>query len=79
LREALDAGIVACASLDVAVPEPLPAGHWLYTHPKVRLSAHTSWAGPGALDGLLEPFLENLRRYLDDAPLEYRVDVAQRY
>jgi len=79
LREALDAGIVACASLDVAVPEPLPAGHWLYTHPKVRLSAHTSWAGPGALDGLLEPFLENLRRYLDDAPLDYRVNVAHRY
>jgi phosphoglycerate dehydrogenase-like enzyme len=79
LRLALADGTVACASLDVAVPEPLPAGHWLYEHPKVRLSAHTSWAGPGALDGLLEPFLENLRRYLDDAPLEYRVDVAQRY
>lgn len=79
LREALDAGIVACASLDVAVPEPLPAGHWLYTHPSVRLSAHTSWTGPGALDGLLEPFLQNLGHYLSDTPLEYEVDVAQRY
>lgn len=79
LREALDAGSVALASLDVVEPEPLPKGHWLYTHPKVRLSAHTSWSGPGALDDLLEPFLENLRRYLDGEPLAYRVDVELGY
>jgi len=79
LREALDDGRVGLASLDVTVPEPLPAGHWLYTHPKVRLSAHTSWSAPGALDRLLDPFLENLRRYLDGEPLLHRVDVEQGY
>ncbi len=79
LREALDEGRVSLASLDVVVPEPLPAGHWLYTHPKVRLSAHTSWSAPGALDLLLDPFLENLRRYLDGEPLAHRVDVEQGY
>jgi len=42
LRAALDAGRVALASLDVCDPEPLPAGHWLYDHPRVRLSAHVS-------------------------------------
>ncbi len=79
LRAALDADHVACASLDVCEPEPLPAGHWLYSHPRVRLSPHTSWSDPGALQGLLDPFLDNLRRYLDDAPLEHVVDVALRY
>jgi len=79
LREALDDGRVGLASLDVAVPEPLPAGHWLYLHPRVRLSAHTSWSGPGALDRLLDPFLENLRHYLDGEALEYGVDVERGY
>ncbi len=79
LREALDEGRVARASLDVVEPEPLPAGHWLYTHPRVRLSPHTSWSGPGALDRLLDPFLSNLRRYLADEPLQGQVDVELGY
>ena len=79
LRDALDDGRVGLASLDVCVPEPLPAGHWLYRHPRVRLSAHTSWSAPGALEALLEPFLANLRRYLDGEPLAGRVDVELGY
>jgi phosphoglycerate dehydrogenase-like enzyme len=69
LREALDDGRVARASLDVADPEPPPAGHWLYAHPRVRLSPHISWNMPGALDILLEPFLENLARWRAGKPL----------
>lgn len=79
LRAALDEGRVALASLDVCVPEPLPAGHWLYRHPRVRLSAHTSWSAPGATGVLLDPFLANLRRYLAGEPLEGVVDVALGY
>jgi len=79
LREALDRGRIALASLDVAHPEPLPAGHWLYSHPRVRMSPHVSWSGPGALDRLLDPFLENLRRYLADEPLQGLVDVDLGY
>jgi phosphoglycerate dehydrogenase-like enzyme len=79
LRAALDDGQVALASLDVCVPEPLPAGHWLYGHPRVRLSAHTSWSAPGAMDELLEPFLANLRRYLDGEPLDGLVDLELGY
>lgn len=74
LRKALDAGQVALASLDCVDPEPLPAGHWLYTHPRVRLSAHISWSAPGAFDALIEPFVENLRRYRAGEPLLGRVD-----
>jgi phosphoglycerate dehydrogenase-like enzyme len=79
LRRALDDGRVALASLDVADPEPLPVGHWLYCHPRVRLSPHVSWSMPGALDLLIEPFIENLGHYMEGEPLEHRVDVGSGY
>jgi len=74
LREALDAGVVARASLDVADPEPLPAGHWLFQHPQVFLTPHVSWSMPGSLEWILATFEENLRRYLAGEPLAGVVD-----
>ena len=44
LLAALESGKVARASLDTVDPEPLPAGHWIYDHPKVFLTPHSSWA-----------------------------------
>ena len=79
LRAALDEGQVSLASLDTVSPEPLPAGHWLFTHPRVRLSPHCSWSSPGALDRLLDPFLANLARFLEGSPLEEMVDVELGY
>lgn len=79
LREALDGDRLALASLDVCEPEPPPEGHWLYGHPKVRLSPHISWSGPRALEWLLEPFLDNLARFLAGEPLRDRVDLERRY
>ena len=79
LRAALDDGRVARASLDAVDPEPLPAGHWLYTHPKVRLSPHESWHTPGAADILLDAFVDNLRRYRAGEPLTGVVDRAEGY
>jgi phosphoglycerate dehydrogenase-like enzyme len=79
LRDALDDGRVAMATLDTVEPEPLPDGHWMYTHPKVRLSAHVSWASPAGLDRTLEIFLDNLRRYANGEPLMHLVDVDEGY
>jgi phosphoglycerate dehydrogenase-like enzyme len=79
LRGALDDGRVRLASLDTVDPEPLPAGHWLFTHPRVRLSPHCSWSAPGALDRLLDTFLENLARWLAAEPLQGTVDVELGY
>jgi phosphoglycerate dehydrogenase-like enzyme len=79
LRVGLDDGTVARATLDVCEPEPLPAGHWLYEHPKVRLSAHVSWTTPKAMDGLVDPFLANLGHWLADEPLDGEVDRAAGY
>lgn len=42
LAAALDAGRLGFATLDVTDPEPLPAGHPLWTHPRVRLTPHVS-------------------------------------
>jgi phosphoglycerate dehydrogenase-like enzyme len=79
LRAALDDGRVAMASLDAVEPEPLPADHWLYTHPRVRLSPHVSWQMPGAAELLIASFIDNLRRYRAGAPLSGVVDRAAGY
>jgi phosphoglycerate dehydrogenase-like enzyme len=79
LRRALDREVVGLASLDCVEPEPLPAGHWLYSHPRVRLSAHVSWSAPRAHEGLIVPFVENLGRFRRGEPLIHVVDRDERY
>lgn len=79
LRDALDRGQLACASIDATDPEPLPARHWMYTHPGVRLSPHISWNWPGAGADLYRAFRENLARYLAGEPLANVVDPAVGY
>ncbi|PKH13696.1 D-isomer specific 2-hydroxyacid dehydrogenase family protein [Pseudomonas fluorescens] len=64
LLEALDSGRIGLASLDVTEPEPLPDGHPLYTHPRVRLSPHTSAISTHSKDEIADTFLANLQRYL---------------
>ena len=50
LRAALDAGRPGLAVLDVTVPEPVPKGHWLWTHPKIRITPHiASLSTPAAI------------------------------
>ncbi len=76
LRRALDDGTVARASLDVTDPEPLPAGHWMYDHPKVFLTPHASWVGPPPFERAAEIFCDNLDRYLAGEPLAGEVGEA---
>jgi len=79
LLAALDAGRLAMASLDVCDPEPLPAGHPLYSHPKVRLSPHISWSSPGSLERTVAAFATNVGRWQQGAPLTGLVDVTAGY
>ncbi len=79
LRLALDDGRVAMASLDTVTPEPLPAGHWMFSHPRVRVSAHVSWCSPEMLSGLYHGFVANLGHRIAGRPLEGIVDVAAGY
>jgi phosphoglycerate dehydrogenase-like enzyme len=79
LIAALDSGHVAFASLDVVDPEPLPAGHPLFTHPKVRLTAHVSWSAPSTGARTVHLFVDNVRRYLAGERLHGIVDTAAGY
>lgn len=79
LRRALDDGTVAMASLDTVDPEPLPAGHWLYAHPRVLLTAHISWYTPQLLESAVEILVENIGRYERGEPLLHVVDPDEGY
>ena len=79
LFENLESGQISRASLDVVSPEPLPEGHWLYTDPRVKLSAHISWASPDFLDQLHDLFSSNLKKWLSGLPLDGLVDVKKGY
>ena len=79
LRVALDDGRVAMATLDTVDPEPLPAGHWMYEHPKVRLSAHVSWGTTEHFTGAIGVLLENLHNYVDGRPFRDLVDLDEGY
>jgi phosphoglycerate dehydrogenase-like enzyme len=74
LLAALDDGRVARATLDVVDPEPLPAGHPLYTHPRVFITPHVSWSSPRLWDRWTDNFVNNLRRYVAGQPLLDIVD-----
>ncbi|MBV9662188.1 MAG: hypothetical protein JO337_13625 [Acidimicrobiales bacterium] len=79
LRGALDDDRVALASLDVTDPEPLPEGHWMYSHPRVHLTPHISWSSPDAPRRLVASFVDNLVRFLSGQPLEGVVHAEHGY
>lgn len=64
LMAALDEGRLETAVLDVFHTEPLPADDPLWSHPKVRMTCHTSFAGSGGALRWKELFLDNLPRYV---------------
>jgi phosphoglycerate dehydrogenase-like enzyme len=79
LLRALDDGRIARASLDVVDPEPLPTGHRLYRHPRVRLSPHVAWSSPSTTAFAVNMFVSELRRWRAGEPLQLTVDVDAGY
>ncbi|HKC96494.1 MAG TPA: NAD(P)-dependent oxidoreductase, partial [Methylomirabilota bacterium] len=79
LARALGDGQIAGAAVDVFVQEPPPAGHPLYAAPNVIVSPHVSGFVASYDDDCCTLFAENLRRYLDGAPLLNLVDRAKGY
>jgi glyoxylate/hydroxypyruvate reductase len=77
LLAALDEGQLAEAVLDVTDPEPLPAAHPFWSHPRVRITPHiASMTQPESAARIV---LDNLRRYAAGEPLVGLVDRARGY
>jgi len=79
LLDSLNYGRIAAATLDVTAPEPPPAGHPFYTHPKIRLTPHISWSGPDVLASLGQRITRNFENFLQGRPLEARLDLSRGY
>lgn len=69
LIAALEAGQVGAASLDVTDPEPLPAGHPLWSAPNVRITPHIAWSSAGTPARIFKLFAENVGRLAAGEPV----------
>lgn len=76
---ALDEGLIWGAGLDVTDPEPLPAGHPLWTHPRVIVTPHTAGGSPRRAGRAIATFCENLRRLRTGQPLLALIDKHKGY
>ncbi len=79
LIEALRAGTIAGAGLDVFETEPLPAESPLWRMPNVLVTPHCAGQTPRHRERLGELFLENLQRYVRGEPLRNVVDREKGY
>ncbi|WP_375458284.1 2-hydroxyacid dehydrogenase [uncultured Enterovirga sp.] len=77
LVEALDSGHLSAAILDVAEPEPPPAGHPFWRHPKILLTPHV--ASTSRVEDAVDFVLDTIRRHRDGRPLLGLVDRARGY
>lgn len=78
LRDSLDRGVPAVAILDVAVDEPPADDHWLWDHPAVVLTSHTSAGGRQRHGRAADLFAANLTRYVSNETLADEVDLTDR-
>lgn len=69
LAEALNAGKVYAAGLDVAREEPIPADSPLLTARNCILTPHISWAPRESRQRIMDMSAENLRAYLAGTPI----------
>jgi phosphoglycerate dehydrogenase-like enzyme len=79
LADALDAGRLGGAVLDVTRDEPLPPGHRLWTCPGVLLTQHSGGGTADEVDRKIDWFAANLARYRAGEPLVGLVDLQRGY
>lgn len=76
LVEALTAGRIGGAALDVFEEEPLPPEHALWRMPNVMITPHMGGDGPYLPERRTQILIENCRRFADSRPLLNVVDKA---
>lgn len=79
LTEALRAGEIAGAALDVFEVEPLPADHPLWGMENVIITPHMAACSVHIAERHLEVIVDNVGRFARDEPLRNVVDKAQWY
>lgn len=81
LCDALKAGEIAGAALDVTEPEPLPKDHPLWDAPNLILTPHVAgdFHIPVTLELIADLCAENLRNYLSGQPMKNVVDRRKGY
>ncbi|MCI9887412.1 D-2-hydroxyacid dehydrogenase [Micrococcales bacterium 31B] len=79
LLDALDAGRVSFAALDVFEIEPLPEASRLWAHPRVLVSPHTAALSTKEEERIARRFAENATRLIDGEPLRAVVDTVEFY
>lgn len=79
LVEALEAGRIGGAALDVYEVEPLPADHPLWRFENVILTPHVAGHSPAIAERHLEVLLDNIGRFANGAPLRNVVDKRRWY
>jgi phosphoglycerate dehydrogenase-like enzyme len=77
LADALAAGRLAGAVLDVFHQEPLPPDHVFWRTPNVLITSHT--AALSAPKDIAPVFVENYRRWIAGEPLRHQVDFERGY
>ncbi|SDW82799.1 D-3-phosphoglycerate dehydrogenase [Saccharopolyspora shandongensis] len=79
LVAALDAESIGGAALDVTDPEPLPAGHPLFQHPRALISPHSANPKSLLIPALARRVEDNVRRRLAGEPLLGVIDLTAGY
>lgn len=79
LLEALDAGQLGGACIDVTEPEPLDDGHPLWSHPKVMITPHVGNTPEMGVPLLASHIADNVARFGRGEPLAGTVDVTDGY
>jgi phosphoglycerate dehydrogenase-like enzyme len=72
LVEALHAGRIH-AAVDVTDPEPLPAGHPLWSAPNLLITPHIAGSSPGMMNRVMRLVGDQCRRYRAGEPLAHVV------
>ncbi|PIA14522.1 glyoxylate reductase [Coemansia reversa NRRL 1564] len=75
LLDALDRRLIAHAALDVTVPEPLPAGHPLLTHPHCTVLPHIGSATEQTRAAMANLAIDNALDGIFARPLKAKVDL----